>query len=137
MAFEPNCSGALPTLNIDNAEGVGHVGIDHFKLITISGSAPYVYIHIPVVTANNGIHNPSRINKDRNAPDATIVPQASSAATCVSPAVIIGPIVGVLPLLTSLWIVLRWRTSRYSRKQRDFEALSTPSFNPDSMVRPN
>ena len=40
MAFEPNPSGALSTLSIDNAEGVGHMGIDYIELITVSGGMP-------------------------------------------------------------------------------------------------
>jgi hypothetical protein len=41
MAFEPNPSGALSILSrIDNAKGVGHVGIDYFELITVLGGVP-------------------------------------------------------------------------------------------------
>ena len=70
MAFEPNRSGALFTLSIDDAKGVGHVGIDYFELIIVSGGAPYVF---PSQSSTMEFTNSSRINKDRKASNAPLL----------------------------------------------------------------
>jgi hypothetical protein len=49
LTFQPNPSGSLRALTIDNADGQGYLGIDYFEIISVSGGTPCAqFIFLPL-----------------------------------------------------------------------------------------
>ena len=138
IAVEPNPFSTLRRLTIDNGNGAGYLGVDYFELISVTGGTWCVLLLCYV----RWLMLDGRLNSTgapAPAPDPTITP----TATAFSPpprsraGLIVGPIVGVLVLMSVAAGLLYWYFCRRRRieDEPEFETFGERTFDPDLMVR--